>query len=271
MPDREETARILDGLNPAQREAAETVRGPVAILAGAGTGKTTTITHRIAWQVASGTFPAQRILAVTYTQKAAGELRERLAALGVDGVEARTFHAAALAQLRGLYERFAGEPLPEVLDHKGRLLNPLANGLPAPHKFLPRRELAGEIEWAKNRMIGPEAYLSAIETEKHEPPIPAELMDGLYRNYERRKARGGVLDFEDMLGLAVRMLDDHPEAATLVRERFAAFTVDEFQDVNPLQSALLDRWLGDRERALRGRRRLPDDLRASPARHRRTC
>jgi DNA helicase-2/ATP-dependent DNA helicase PcrA len=247
MPDPEETARILDGLNPAQREAAETVRGPVAILAGAGTGKTTTITHRIAWQVASGTFPAQRILAVTYTQKAAGELRERLAALGVDGVEARTFHAAALAQLRGLYERFAGEVLPGVLDHKGRLLNPLANGLPAPHKFLPRRELAGEIEWAKNRMIGPEAYLSAIATEKHEPPIPAELMDGLYQNYERRKARGGVLDFEDMLGLAVRMLDDHPEAAALVRERFAAFTVDEFQDVNPLQSALLDRWLGDRD------------------------
>src|SRR5512143_3642147 len=104
--------RILDGLNESQRRAAQAVRGPVAILAGAGTGKTTTITHRIAWQVASGTFRPEQILAVTYTQKAAGELRERLAALGVHGVEARTFHSAALAQLSGLYERFTGERLP---------------------------------------------------------------------------------------------------------------------------------------------------------------
>src|SRR6187200_1458093 len=103
MPD---AATILDGLNAAQREAAEAVRGPVAILAGAGTGKTTTITHRIAWQVASGTFRAEQLLAVTYTQKAAGELRDRLAALGVTGVEARTFHSAALWMLGGLYERF---------------------------------------------------------------------------------------------------------------------------------------------------------------------
>ena len=240
-------AAILDGLNPEQRAAAEAVRGPVAILAGAGTGKTTTITHRIAWQVASGTFPAPRILAVTYTQKAAGELRSRLAELGVEGVEARTFHAAALAQLGGLYERFAGEPLPGVLDHKARLITPLANALPPPHKFLPRRELAGEIEWAKNRMITPDGYLAALAAEGHEPPIPPELMDDIFRNYERRKQRAGVLDFEDMLGLAVRMLDEQPEAARLIHERFAAFTVDEFQDVNPLQAALLDRWLGGRD------------------------
>ncbi len=240
-------AAILDGLNPEQRAAAETVRGPVAILAGAGTGKTTTITHRIAWQVASGTFSPARILAVTYTQKAAGELRERLAALGVTGVEARTFHAAALAQLGGLYERFTGEPVPGVLDHKARLITPLANALPPPHKFLPRRELAGEIEWAKNRMIAPDAYLAALAADGHEPPIPAELMDGIFQNYERRKRRTGVIDFEDMLGLAVRMLDEHPEAARAIHERFAAFTVDEFQDVNPLQAALLDRWLGGRD------------------------
>jgi DNA helicase-2/ATP-dependent DNA helicase PcrA len=240
-------ARILDGLNPAQREAAEAVRGPVAILAGAGTGKTTTITHRIAWQVASGTFRPEQILAVTYTQKAAGELRERLASLGVVGVEARTFHSAALAQLSGLYERFAGERLPDVLDHKARLITPLANALPPPHKFLPRRELAGEIEWAKNRMIGPDTYLSALDTEGHEPPIPAPMMEALFQNYERRKERSGVLDFEDMLSLAVRLLDDYPEVAQVVRERFAAFTVDEFQDVNPLQAALLDRWLGGRD------------------------
>src|ERR1051325_7879250 len=109
MPD---VAAILGGLNPAQREAAEATRGPVAILAGAGTGKTTTITHRIAWQVASGVFDPERILAVTFTQKAACELRDRLSQLGVGGVEARTFHAAALHQLGGLWERFSGAPLP---------------------------------------------------------------------------------------------------------------------------------------------------------------
>jgi ATP-dependent DNA helicase UvrD/PcrA len=238
---------ILDGLNPAQRQAAEATRGPVAILAGAGTGKTTTITHRVAWQVASGAFAPQRILAVTFTQKAAGELRNRLAELGVSGVEARTFHAAALHELGGLWERCSGSPLPDVLDHKARLLGPLANGLPAPHRFLPRRELASEVEWAKNRMVEPDGYLAALRTERHDPPIPAELMDGIYRNYERRKARSGVLDFEDMLGLAIRMLDLYPEAAAMVRARYEAFTVDEFQDVNPLQAALLDRWLGGRD------------------------
>jgi DNA helicase-2/ATP-dependent DNA helicase PcrA len=244
MPD---AATILDGLNPAQREAAEATRGPVAILAGAGTGKTTTITRRIAWQVASDAFQPGQILAVTFTQKAAGELRDRLAHLGVEGVEARTFHAAALHQLRGLWEQASGAHLPEVLDHKARLITPLANALPPPHRFLPRRELAGEIEWAKNRQISPDDYTHALETEEHEPPIPVELMEGLYRNYERRKERIGALDFEDMLGLAVRMIDDYPAVAERIRGRYLAFTVDEFQDVNPLQSALLERWLGGRE------------------------
>ena len=238
---------ILAGLNPAQREAAEAVRGPVAILAGAGTGKTTTITRRIASQVASGAFEARRILAVTFTDKAAGELRARLAALGVEGVEARTFHAAALAQLAQLWPRHAGTPLGEVLDHKAPLLASLANALPAPHKFLPRRDLASEIEWAKNRMVPPERYLDEVAATGHEPPIPTELMDRVYRGYERRKGATGRLDFEDMLAQAVRMLDEFPRAAEQVRARYHAFTVDEFQDVNPLQAALLDRWLGGRD------------------------
>src|SRR6476620_4211501 len=190
MPD---AATILDGLNTAQLEAAEAIRGPVAILAGAGTGKTTTITRRITWQVASGAFQPGQILAVTFTQKAAGELRDRLAHLGVEGVEARTFHAAALHQLRGLWEQASGERLPEVLDYKARLITPLANALPPPHRFLPRRELAGEIEWAKNRMITPARYLD--ELGDHEPPIPADLMARVYEGYERRKRATGRLDF----------------------------------------------------------------------------
>ena len=238
---------ILEGLNPSQREAAEAVRGPVAIRAGAGTGKTTTITRRIAFQVATRAFEARQILAVTFTQKAAGELKERLGALGVGGVEARTFHSAALSQLGGLWQRATGEPLPEVLDHKAPLISSLANALPPPHKFLPRRELAGEIEWAKNRQIPANRYLDGIARAGHEPPIPADLMAGIYDGYEKRKERMGNLDFEDMLTLAVKMLTEFPEAADAVRSRFASFTVDEYQDVNPLQAALLDAWLGERD------------------------
>jgi DNA helicase-2/ATP-dependent DNA helicase PcrA len=236
---------VLGELNEAQREACLELRGPVAILAGAGTGKTTTITHRIACQVRSGAFEPSQILAVTFTDKAAGELRSRLAALGVEGVEARTFHSAALSQLSRLWSSHTGEPLPEVLDHKAPLIASLANALPPPHKFLPRRELAGEIEWAKNRMIPPARYLD--ELGEHEPPIPAALMHRVYDGYERRKRAMGRLDFEDMLALALRLFDEHPEAIEQVRSRFAAFTVDEFQDVNPLQAGLLDRWLGDRD------------------------
>ena len=242
MPDLES---VLSGLNDAQREAALALRGPVVILAGAGTGKTTTITHRIACQVRGGAFEPSQILAVTFTDKAAGELRTRLAALGVEGVEARTFHSAALSQLSRLWTAHTGEPLPQILDHKAPVISSLANALPPPHKFLPRRELAGEIEWAKNRMIPPERYLGALGD--HEPPIPADLMHRIYDGYERRKASMGRLDFEDMLGLALRLFDEHPEAAEHVRSRFAAFTVDEYQDVNPLQAGLLERWLGDRD------------------------
>lgn len=244
MPEPEE---ILAGLNQAQRQAAIAVRGPVAILAGAGTGKTTTITHRIAYQVASGAFRASRILAVTFTEKAARELKGRLAGLGVEGVEARTFHAAALAQLSRLWPRFAGSPLPEVLGSKAPLIASLANALPPPHRYLPRGELANEIEWAKNRMVAPAGYLDELERRGHEPPIPAELMARIFDGYERRKQRTGRLDFEDMLGLAVRLFDEHPVAADEVRDRFHAFTVDEYQDVNALQQTLLERWLGGRD------------------------
>jgi DNA helicase II / ATP-dependent DNA helicase PcrA len=239
--------QLLAGLNEDQRRAATAVRGPVAILAGAGTGKTTTITHRIAYQVASGAFPARRILAVTFTEKAAGELKGRLARLGVEGMEARTFHAAGLSQLGRLWERHTGDPLPEILDSKAPLIASLANALPPPHRFMPRGELANEIEWAKNRLVPPTGYLEEVAYTGHEPPIPAELMHRVYDGYERRKQRTGRIDFEDMLGMAVRLFDEHPATAVEVRERFHAFTVDEYQDVNPLQQALLERWLGGRD------------------------
>ena len=227
---------IFDGLNPEQRRAVETVRGPVCILAGAGSGKTTTITRRIAWQVASGDFAPGELVAVTFTDKAAGELRARLRALGVDGVRASTFHSAALALLR----RFAGDP-GTILSTKALLLRQIANRLPPPYKFRPAGDLATEVEWAKNRRLTPETYLSGLED--HEPPIPPDLVHRVFREYERRKADAGALDFEDLLERAIRILEDDGDALALVRERWRAFTVDEYQDVNLLQQTLLDRWL----------------------------
>jgi DNA helicase-2/ATP-dependent DNA helicase PcrA len=232
---------IFDGLNPEQRRAVEAVRGPVCILAGAGSGKTTTITRRIANQVETGAFAPTEILAVTFTDKAATEMRSRLAALGAGGVPARTFHAAALAQLR----HFRDDALGEILPSKAPVLLPIARSLPMPFKFRPLADLAGEIEWAKNRRLTPKTYRG--ELDDHEPPVPADLMERIFRQYEERKAQRGLVDFEDLLELAVQMYDESPAAAEGFRERYRAFTVDEYQDVNLLQQSLLERWLGDRD------------------------
>jgi DNA helicase-2/ATP-dependent DNA helicase PcrA len=232
---------IFDGLNPEQRRAVEAVRGPVCILAGAGSGKTTTITRRIANQVATGAFAPTEILAVTFTDKAATEMRSRLAELGAAGVPARTFHAAALAQLR----HFRGDALGEILPSKAPVLLPITRSLPVPFRFRPLADLATEIEWAKNRRLTPKTYRRALDD--HEPPIPADLMERVFRQYEERKATRGLIDFEDLLELAVRMYDEDPAAVAGFRERYRAFTVDEYQDVNLLQQSLLERWLGDRD------------------------
>jgi DNA helicase II / ATP-dependent DNA helicase PcrA len=231
----------LDDLNPEQRRAGEAVRGPVCILAGAGTGKTTTITRRIAFQVASGAFDPTQIMAVTFTDKAGGELRERLAALGVTRVRAGTFHSAALRQLR----HFAPDDVGRILPSKALLLRQLGNRLRAPYKFRPAGDLASEIEWAKNRRIGPDDYLDAAAD--REPPIPADLMARVYRDYERRKHDEGLLDFEDLLERTVRLFESDASAVSTFRAQYRAFTVDEYQDVNLLQQSLLDHWLGDRD------------------------
>ncbi len=236
-----DSARVLDGLNPEQRRAAELVRGPVCILAGAGTGKTTTITRRIANQVATGAFAPGEILAVTFTDKAAGEMRSRLAALGASGVQARTFHSAALAQLR----HFAPGAVGRILPSKALTLRRIANSLPAPYKFRPAGDLATEIEWARNRRITPDRYRASLDG--HEPPIPADLMVRVYEQYEEVKRAQALTDFEDLLELTIRLYDEQPDAATTFRKRYLAFTVDEYQDVNLLQQTLLERWLGDRD------------------------
>jgi DNA helicase-2/ATP-dependent DNA helicase PcrA len=229
---------ILDGLNQEQRRAAKAVRGPVCILAGAGSGKTTTITRRIAWQVASGACRSDEILAVTFTDKAAAEMRGRLVRLGVDGVEARTFHSAALSQLT----RSRGEPPGRILSTKALLLRQIGNSLPMPYRFRPAGDLATEVEWAKNRRLTPERYREGLG--EHEPPIPGDLMARVFRDYERRKASSGLVDFEDLLELTVRMYEEDEWALAATRERYRCFTVDEYQDVNLLQQSLLELWLG---------------------------
>jgi DNA helicase-2/ATP-dependent DNA helicase PcrA len=231
---------IFEGLNAEQRRAVEAVRGPVCILAGAGSGKTTTITRRIANQVATGAFAAEQILAVTFTDKAATEMRERLASLGARRVPARTFHSAALAQLH----YFAGS-VGEVLASKASILLPIARSLPVPFRYRPLADLATEIEWAKNRRLTPGTYRRSLGD--HEPPVPDDVMERVFRTYEARKAERGLIDFEDLLELAVRTYDEDPVALAAFQERYRAFTVDEYQDVNLLQQSLLERWVGDRD------------------------
>ena len=231
----------LERLNPEQRRAVETVSGPVCILAGAGTGKTTTVTYRIAQQVATGTFSAGEILAVTFTDKAAGELRSRLAGLGASGVRASTFHSAALAQLR----HFRPDAVGEILASKAIMLRQIGNSLPGAFRFRPAGDLATEIEWAKNRRITPERYLAAAQ--ERTPPLPHDLMYRVYRDYERRKADARLTDFEDLLARTVGLYEDDAGAAETFRGRYRAFTVDEYQDVNALQQSLLELWLGGRD------------------------
>lgn len=239
-----ESAReLLAGLNAEQRRAASALSGPVRILAGAGTGKTRTITHRIAVQVAAGACTHDEILAVTFTDRAARELRERLRALGLPGpVRAATFHAAAWAQLRYFWPRLSDRPRPQVLARKGEVLGPLARRL-----RVEMRDLATEIEWAKARLITPEGYPEAVEQIGREPPIdPAQLVEA-WAAYERAKTERDLIDYDDMLVRCADALAGDAEIAAAVRGRYRVFTVDEFQDVNPAQWRLLRTWLGDRD------------------------
>jgi DNA helicase-2/ATP-dependent DNA helicase PcrA len=235
--------RLLEDLNPSQREAVTVTVGPVAIIAGAGSGKTRVISRRAAYAIETGAVPADQILLVTFTDKAAGEMVERMVALGHSGVMARTFHAAALAQLRHFWpSRHDGAALPSILDSKLRLLVPLIGRLPGGYRFTPAKDVADTIEWAKVRRIKPERWVSEGADRA---PIPADLFGRLYRDYERAKERAGLLDFEDMLVKTVELLEGDAEAAALVGARKRWFSVDEYQDTNALSERLLELWLGE--------------------------
>jgi len=239
---------VLAGLDPEQREVATSLTGPVCVLAGAGTGKTRAITHRIAYGVHSGVYVPQQVLAVTFTARAAGELRTRLRSLGVGGVQARTFHAAALRQVRYFAARlFAGREMPELLDSKARLVGLAAARAGVRADRTATRDLASEIEWAKSSLVEPGEYVVAAAKALREPPFePAKVAD-VYAAYETVKRSGGVVDFEDLLRAAIWAVEEHDDVGEQIRAQYRHFVVDEYQDVNPLQQRLLEAWLGGRD------------------------
>jgi DNA helicase-2/ATP-dependent DNA helicase PcrA len=246
---------VLGGLDPEQREAVLAARGPVCILAGAGTGKTRTITHRIAHGVLTGQVPAGQLLAVTFTARAAGELRGRLRALGVGAggrggdvpVQARTFHAAALRHLSYFHPRVVGGAMPELVDSKIRLVATAAARCRLTVDRTAVRDLASEVEWAKATLVVPEAYAAAAAAAGRETPRSPEEVARVYAAYEEVKRAQGVLDFDDLLLLTAAMIEQHRDVADELRARYRHFVVDEYQDVNPLQQRLLDAWLGGRD------------------------
>ncbi len=240
--------RVLTGLDPEQRTAVTAPAGPVCILAGAGTGKTRAITHRIAYRSLTGEIAARHVLAVTFTARAAAEMRARLTALGVAGVQARTFHAAALRQVRYFAPRLLdGRAMPELLDSKVRLVTLAAARAGLRTDRAAARDLAGEIEWAKSSMVEPAEYVVAAAKALRETPHDPAKVGEVFASYEQIKRANGVIDFEDMLRAAVWGIEEHPDVAEQIRAQYRHFVVDEYQDVNPLQQRLLDAWLGGRD------------------------
>lgn len=240
-------ADVLDGLDPEQRDIAESLRGPVAVLAGAGTGKTRAITHRIAHGVRSGVYAPERVLAVTFTRKAAGELQGRLRALGAEGVRAQTFHGAALAQLNHFWPQFVGGAAPKMLPGKVATVAQVIESLGLRLGGEALRDAAAEIEWRKTSMLGIDGYASRIAERPVPQGLSQEQLVDVHRGYAALLEERRQIDFEDVLVLMTGMLESEPRAALQVRERYRFFTVDEFQDVSPLQHALLRVWLGDRD------------------------
>ncbi|MGI4893840.1 MAG: ATP-dependent DNA helicase UvrD2 [Janthinobacterium lividum] len=240
---------ILDGLDPEQRQVATTLDGPVCVLAGAGTGKTRAITHRIAYGVHSGAYVPNRVLAVTFTARAAGEMRTRLRDLGVAGVQARTFHAAALRQLQFFWPQSIGGSLPNLVEHKAPLIADACNRLRLPADRTRVRDLSAEVEWTKVMLVDPDDYVRAASAAGRGEPGGLDLatVARLVRTYEDVKTDRAVIDFEDVLLLTAGILDERPDVATTVREQYRHFVVDEYQDVSPLQQRLLDLWLGQRQ------------------------
>jgi DNA helicase-2/ATP-dependent DNA helicase PcrA len=235
---------LLAALDPEQRAAAAAVSGPVCILAGAGTGKTRTITHRAAYAVQTGAVAPGALLAVTFTARAAGEMRTRLRQLGVDGVQARTFHAAAMKQLAYFWPKAVGGAPPSLLTNKFQMVANAAARARLRPGTSEIRDLLSELEWAASTLTSPEDYVRA--SEGRSLPFSAPDVAAVYSGYRELKTAQGLADFDDMLLYTAGILEEHRDVADEFRSRYRSFVVDEYQDVTPLQQRLLDAWLGDR-------------------------
>ena len=244
---------ILAALDDEQRAVATAVRGPVCVIAGAGTGKTRAITHRLAYAVDIGVVDPQRILALTFTARAAGEMRTRLRALGVPSVAARTFHAAALKQLMYFWPDVLGGRFPQLLTTKTGFIGEALSraGITATKSQAVLRDVAGEIEWSKVIGIAPDEYVRAADDYSRKSRIANNRVEPrdvarIYEAYESLKKQERAIDFEDVLLLTVGMLEEERDVRDRVRDQYRYFTVDEYQDVSPLQQRLLDLWVGKR-------------------------
>ena len=242
---------ILAALDPDQRAVALASRGPVCVIAGAGTGKTRAITHRIAYAAAIGTMDPQKVLALTFTAKAAGEMRARLRSLGVPTVAARTIHSAALKQLLYFWPSVFGGRTPDLMTTKTGFLTEAINraGLSGSIRATNRelmRDIASEIEWAKVSQVAPSDYVDEISKRMQKPRVLPEQMVQIYTAYESVKKQELAIDFEDVLLLCAAMLEEEREVRERVQDQYRYFTIDEYQDVSPVQQRLINAWLGKR-------------------------
>jgi DNA helicase-2/ATP-dependent DNA helicase PcrA len=240
--------RVLAALDPEQRAVATAMSGPVCVLAGAGTGKTRAITHRIAYGVLTGVLDPRRVLAVTFTTRAAGELRGRLRQLGADGIQARTFHSAAFRQAKFFWPKVIGGELPKVIESKVPALREAVNRCRVGADQPLLRDLAAEIEWAKVSNVSPGDYAALAQVAgRAVAAVDLDVVGRVYGTYQQVCAERRIIDLEDVLLTAVSLLDTHPGVAEQVRAQYAHFVVDEYQDVSPLQQRLLELWLGGRD------------------------
>ena len=242
---------ILAALDPDQRAVALATRGPVCVIAGAGTGKTRAITHRIAYAAAIGTMDPAKVLALTFTAKAAGEMRARLRSLGVPTVAARTIHSAALKQLLYFWPSVFGGRTPDLMTTKTGFLTEainragLSDSIRATNREL-MRDIASEIEWAKVSQVAPSDYVDEISKRMQKPRVLPEQMVQIYTAYESVKKQELAIDFEDVLLLCAAMLEEEREVRERVQDQYRYFTIDEYQDVSPVQQRLINAWLGKR-------------------------
>jgi DNA helicase-2/ATP-dependent DNA helicase PcrA len=241
-----EPEQILEALDADQAQAARSLLGPTVILAGAGTGKTRTITHRIAYGIVRGDFSENRVLALTYTNRAAGELRARLRGLGVQSANAKTFHSAALAQLEYFFRTLYGIQPFRVQESKTKTLLQAASGLKISLDPNALRDLAAEVEWRKYSLLSIDEYAEQLSQRSLPQSLSANRVIDLQRAYDEQNLKDKKMDWEDVILLCTGMLRAEPRALAQVQQQYRFFTVDEYQDISPLQQDLLDTWLGDR-------------------------